>query len=87
MQKKPLIASKKQDVETVLTIVSNQSSVYIEQYKQGLLTKQETDEKIIHFLSAMQFESAYIWANDNFGIARVLTRKEIIGSFNGLVKT
>ena len=68
-----------------MTIASNQSSVYIEQYKQGLLTKQETNEKIIHFLSAMQFESAYIWANDNFGIARGHTRKEIIGSFNGLM--
>tara|TARA_B110000259_G_scaffold50568_1_gene59491 strand:+ start:24655 stop:24783 length:129 start_codon:yes stop_codon:yes gene_type:complete len=42
----------------MLTITSNQSSVYIEQYKKGLLTKQETGEKIIHFLSAMQFKSA-----------------------------
>ena len=79
--KEAVIASKKQDVETMLTIASNQSYVYIEQYKKGLLTKQETDEKIIHFLSAMQFKSAYIWANDNFGIARVHTRKEIIGQF------
>jgi hypothetical protein len=69
----------------MLTIASNQSSVYIGQYKQGLLIKQETVEKIIHFLSAMQFKSASIWENDNFGIARVLTRKEIIGSFNGLI--
>lgn len=79
--KQSVIATKKQEVETMLAIASKQSSVYIDQYKQGLLTKQQAEEKIIHFLSALQFESAYIWANDNFGIARVHARKEIIGQF------
>lgn len=79
--KQSVIATKKQEVETMLAIASKQSSVYIDQYKQGLLTKQQAEEKMIHFLSALQFESAYIWANDNFGIARVHARKEIIGQF------
>jgi len=79
--KESLIQAKKEDIATVLKIVRNQSAIYIDQYRQGLLTKEETDEKIIEFLSAMQYESAYVWANDNLGIARVHARKEVIGQF------
>jgi methyl-accepting chemotaxis protein len=79
--KESLVEVKKQDITTVLNMARNQSSSYINQHKQGLLTKQEADKKIIEFLSGMQHEAAYIWANDNHGIARVHAREEITGQF------
>lgn len=79
--KETLIESKKQDIATVLNIASNQSAKYINQYHQGLLTKQQTDDKIIEFLSSMRYGSNYVWANDDNAIARVHVREEVIGQF------
>jgi methyl-accepting chemotaxis protein len=79
--KNSLIESEKQSIATLLNIARNQSVLYINQYKQGLLTKEETDNKIIQFLSALQYKSAYVWANDNHGIARVHARAEVVGQF------
>jgi len=79
--KASLVESKKQDVAAILNIARNQSARYVEQYEQGILTKQQADEKIIHYLSSLRYGSSYVWANDDNGIARVHPRQEIIGQF------
>ncbi|WP_432468208.1 cache domain-containing protein [Agarivorans sp. Z349TD_8] len=77
--KESLIEAKKQEIELLLNIARQQSAIYIEQYHQGLLSKAETDQKIIKFLSGMRYGASYLWANDNNAIARVHIRERVIG--------
>ncbi|MET0123752.1 MAG: cache domain-containing protein [Candidatus Thiodiazotropha sp. 6PLUC9] len=79
--KETLIESKKEDIATVLNVARHQSAKFINQYHQGILSKEQTDDKIIEFLSGMRYESNYVWANDNNAIARVHVREEVIGQF------
>lgn len=79
--KESLIEAKKEDVKKILNMARNQSTIYINQHKQGVLTKEQAEKKVVALLSAMQHKSDYVWANDSFGIARVHARKEIVGQF------
>lgn len=79
--KESLIESNKQHIATILNMATRQSAIYVNQYKKGVITKDEADEKIVNFLSALRYESSYVWANDNNAVARVHVRDKIIGQY------
>lgn len=76
-----MIEVKKQDIAAILNIARSQSTHYISQYQLGILTKEQAEENIVHFLSSLRYEADYVWANDSNGIGRVHPRKEIVGQF------
>ena len=79
--KENLLESRKREITTILNFARNQSLIYVEKHKNGLLSREEAENAIIKALSAMNEGSRYIWANDNHAIARVHVRPEVLGKF------
>lgn len=79
--KNNLIDSRKHEIDTILHFARNQSMVFIDQYQNGKLSKQNAEAKITELLSGMREGASYIWANDDQAISRVHPRAEKLGKF------
>lgn len=79
--KNNLVESRKHEIDTILHFARNQSQVFIDQYKQGNISKEDAETKVTELLSGMREGASYIWANDGQAISRVHPRAEKIGKF------
>ena len=79
--KNNLIEGRKHEIQTVLSLAKSHAKIYIDQHNQGLLTREQAEEKVIEVLSGYSFGSSYIWSNDNNAISRVHIRPEKLNKF------
>ncbi|MGO2511015.1 methyl-accepting chemotaxis protein [Marinomonas polaris] len=74
-----LIDSRKHELQTVLSLATTQAHFYVEQEKQGKISRQEAEQKVIELLSNMNYGSTYMWARDAKGLLRVHVKNELLG--------
>lgn len=76
-----LINDRKHELKTVLTYANKQVAPIVRAQENGQLSLPEAQAQVVHILSEYRQGIAYLWANDNHGIARVHVKKEKIGKF------
>jgi methyl-accepting chemotaxis protein len=80
--KESLLESCKHEIKSILTHARHQSSIYIDQAVQGLISRKTAEKKVVETLSGLRGTGAsYVWANDNNAIARVHIRPAVIGQY------
>ncbi|TDO95806.1 cache domain-containing protein [Marinomonas balearica] len=76
-----LIEARKHEATELLRFATQLAEHEIERFEKGELSRQEAENNIASTLSKFHKGASFIWANDGNAIARVHTRKDVIGTF------
>jgi methyl-accepting chemotaxis protein len=77
--KSNLVESRKHEIQSVLSLATEQINHYVDLEKQGKLSHEEAEAKVIEALTTMRSGSSYIWANGDDGRSKVHPNKEQLG--------
>ncbi len=79
--KSSLTGAREHEIQSILTIAQVQVSEYVDLEKQGKLSREEAEKKVIEVLTNIRAGDSYIWANGNDGISKVHPNPDQLGSF------
>ena len=77
-----IMDARKHEITTVLSMAKYHSVQIINQEKEGKISRQEAEKRVVAFLSSLNDgKSRYVWANDDNAFARVHVRQTVLGTF------